>query len=219
MRSSRAVVVILMVVAVPAMAQAELKGIKPVAFLAYESASQCAFSFKVTNSVGGMTDGTETLKLGASLKYTFGGGGFSPAKLDVGAYVLYASPSISSKLGLKADITIPDADCAAFNASGGEISFDGSLGSNPDLFKLTIPAGFGTYKALDANGNSTDLKAAAIMLYGFTGNWSVGTGTAPTDPGDGDDGCAVAGPPDPKAAWPLLLLGAVVLLRRRGRRS
>ena len=221
MRGLRAVAVILTVVALPAMAQAEAKGAIAIGFVSYEAPSQCAFSLKVTNSVGGMTDGTETLKLGSSLKYTFSSGGFSPPKLDVGSYVLYASPSISSSLGLKADITIPDADCAAFNTSGGEISFDGSLGRNPDLFKLTIPAGFGTHKAVDGSGSSIDLKAAAIMLYGFTGNWSVGTGTAPTNPGgDGDEGgCAVAGAPGGGAAWPLLLLGLVVLLRRRGRQG
>jgi MYXO-CTERM domain-containing protein len=219
MRGLRAVVMISMVVAMPAMAQAEAKGAVPMAFVSYETPSQCAFSLKVTDSVGGMTDGTETLKLGASLSYSFSGGSFSPPKLDVGSYVLYASPSISSSLGLKADITIPDADCATFNASGGDISFDGSLGANPDLFKLTIPAGFGTHKAVDGSGTSTDLKAAAILLYGFTGNWSVGTGTAPTNPGDGDEGCAVAGAPGVKAAWPLLLLGAMVAVRRRRRRS
>lgn len=207
----------------PAVAHAELGGARAVGFVTLATPSACGFSLEVTKSEGGLTDGTEALKLGASLKYTFGSAGFDPSgKLSVGAHVLYGSPSFSTASGAKVDVEIPDADCEAFNKSGGDISFSGSLGRNPDLFKLSIPADFGTQRGMQGDGTSVDLKNAAIALYGFTGTWTMGDGPVTTTPAGSEDdsGCTIAPAHHHARGFSALALGALgltLVLRRRKR--
>lgn len=173
-------------------ARAEVGGAKLLAFIAWQSDDACAASVEVTKSVGGLTDGTEALKLGLK-SYSFASGSFSPGagRFDVGARVLFGSGAFASQTGAKVDVTIPDADCKAFNASGGDITFDGSLGRNPALFKLTVPPAFGTYKALDGAGQTLDLTKMPLKFYGFTGSWDIG-GAPPAGTSSGTSGTSGA---------------------------
>jgi hypothetical protein len=202
-------------------ASAELRAANLEVFAVWEQPEQCAVSLKVSDSVGGMTDGTEKLSLGASYSYTLGST-FSSKTLDAGKYVLFASPSFASATKATPDVTIPDADCGDFTKSGGKISFDGSMGKHPGLFELTVPADFGPKRALTGGGTLTDLELASVMLYGFTGSWPLGLpgGSSTTGGGSDDDGggCAVRSVPrDGRGAGPLALVlaGAAMLVTRR----
>lgn len=161
----------------PSVARAEAKGAKLDLWMTYRTIEECAASLSVTASEGGLTDGTETLKLGASLSYSFADGGFSPpaGEFGVGKSVLYASPAFEAATGAKADISIPNADCAAFNASGGALKFDGSLGRNPNIVDVNIPASFGTNRAIDGWLAPSDLTQRQVTFKGFTGEWTIGT--------------------------------------------
>lgn len=207
-------------------ASAELRAAKLQAFAIWEQPEQCAVSLEVSDSVGGMTDGTEKLSLGASYSYTLGST-FSSKTLDAGKYVLFASPAFASATKAVPDITIPDADCGDFAKSGGKISFDGSMGKHPGLFELTVPADFGPKRALTGGGTAIDLGLSNVTLYGFTGSWLLGlpggSGTSGGGSDDGGGGCAVRSVTrDGRGAGPLAVVLAsagVLAMRRRRQRA
>ena len=166
-------------------ARAEVAGAKLHGFMVYKTDDACAAAIEVTKSNGGLTDGTEVLKLGLKYAISFAVGGFTPKSgaFGVGARVLFGSPAFATQTGAKVDATIPDATCKDFVATGGELSFDGSLSQNPGLIKPAIPANFGTWRALDGTGKSVDLSKDSFKYGGFTGEWTIGGSGASSSSG------------------------------------
>ncbi len=232
MRWSRCAVAIaagvLSLVSLPSTARAELIDVRAV-YMTWEMIESCAVSVEVTKSEGGHTDGTETLSIGASYNYSFASGSFSPKAggFGVGSSVLYGSPSFEKQTGAKVDISIPDAVCADFNRTGGELRFSGSLGRNPDIARITIPIDFGTRRAIDALGRDIDLGSEELEYGGYTGRWRLGYGGMvmnrdPLGPSmdDGEDGSCSVSPGHTSssslfALVPTIVLGAIVARRRR----
>lgn len=181
-------------VLVPAVASAETVKANLIGYMVFKTPEACGTSIEVTQSNGGLTDGTEKLSLGLKYNYSFGTGGFSPPSggFNVGAKVLFASPSFASQTGAKADISIPDADCKDFNLTGGALRFSGSLGRNPDIINYQIPANFGAWKAFTPTG-TVDLSKDSFPFGGFTSTWTLSPGGGMTS--GGTSGMTTSGMP------------------------
>ncbi len=79
--------------------------------------------------------------------------------------MLFGSPMFATETGAKVDVSILNADCKAFNVTGGALSFSGTLGANPDLIKVNIPANFGTWRAFDGSGASFGLSCDDTLTF------------------------------------------------------